>query len=128
MEELVLGFGCDRGPRNPSVEDVKKAMDDIAANESLRPEFSIENASNWKSEVVDGRLITRVVMEGKSVTIARFYPESSERQPGWNVVLHDDDCWFILATYVCPDCELVEGYCCGGPLTVRANCIVSSAL
>jgi hypothetical protein len=128
MEEIVIRHGCSEGPRSPSLADVEQALADIEAGRDQRPEFSIEYVSNWTREVVEGRQVTRMVLEGRYITVARFYPDDETAPGGWFVLFREDDDGYALVTDSCPDAPFVEGSCCGGPLTVRANCIVPPSL
>jgi hypothetical protein len=128
MEEIVIRHGCKEGPRNPSLSDVERALDDIETGLDRRPEFSIGCVSNWKPTVVDGREATWMVLEGRYITIARFYPDDDAARQGWSVVFHEEEDSYALASDNRPDAPFVEGVCHGGPLAIRANCIVSSEL
>src|SRR5262245_32362954 len=121
MEEIVIRHGCSEGPRSPSLADVEQALGDIESGRAQRPEFSIEYVSNWKREVVDGRQVTRMVLEGRYITVARFYPDDESGPSGWIMLFREDDDGYALATDNRRDAAFVEGCCCGGPLTVRAN-------
>jgi len=125
MEDLVIRFGAWEGPRNPTADDIRKALEDIESGACARPEFTIENVSNWKPEVRDGQRVIRCVMEGRYATAATFYDEGNPIPLGWFVTYHaEDDSRFALATADDGAGRYVEGICYGGPLTVRASCLV----
>jgi hypothetical protein len=127
MEQLVIRFGCDEVIRNPTITDVQKVMDDTMNNESLRPECSIENASNCKSRIGNSNEFSRCVLEGKYVTFSKYNPQDLKTRSGWIVTCHDDEnTGFFLMSDSKSDSKLVEGICYGGILTVRTDCIVSS--
>jgi hypothetical protein len=128
MEEIVIRHGCSEGPRNPSLADVEWALADVESGRDPRPEFSIEYVSNWKREVIDGREVTRAALEGRYMTVARFYPDDQATPGGWFMLFRQDDDGYALATDSRSDAPFVEGTCCGGPLTVRANCVVPPGL
>jgi hypothetical protein len=129
MEELIIRFGSWEGPRNPTLDDIRKALEDIESGVCARPEFTIENVSNWKPEVRDGQQGIRCVMEGRYATAATFYKEGISVPLGWFVTCHDDDdSWFALAKADNKSGEFVAGICCGGPLTVRTSCLVPLAV
>jgi hypothetical protein len=124
MEEIVIRHGCSEGPRSPTLADVEQALADIESGRDQRPEFSIEYVSNWKREVIDGQQVTRMGLEGRYITVARFYPEDEAASGGWFVLFREDEDGYALALDDRQDAPFIEGSCCGGPLTVRANCIV----
>jgi hypothetical protein len=124
MEEIVIRHGCREGPRCPSLIDVERALADLESGRDQRPEFSIEYVSNWKHELIDGQPATRMVCEGRYLTVARFYPDDDTVGGGWFVLFCDNGRSYALARDDRRDAPFVEGCCCGGPLTVRANCIV----
>jgi hypothetical protein len=128
MEEIVIRHGCREGVRNPSLADVERALANIESGRDQRPEFSIEYVRNWKREVTDGQEFTRMVLEGRYMTIARFYPDDEGARGGWFVVFQEDEDGYVLASDSRPDAPFVEGSCSGGPLTVRESCIVPPAL
>lgn len=128
MEEIVIRHGCSEGPRSPTLADVEQALADIESGREQRPEFSIEYVSNWRPGVLDGRPVTHMVLEGQYITVARFYPDDETEPGGWFVLFHEDEEGFALAQNGRPDTPFVEGWCCGGPLTVRGSCIVPAAL
>jgi hypothetical protein len=78
--------------------------------------------------VIDGREVTRMVLEGRYITVARFYPDDAATPSGWLVLFREDEDGYALASDSRPDAPYVEGSCCGGPLTLRANCIVPPVL
>jgi hypothetical protein len=125
MEELVIRFGATEGSRNPTALDVRKALEDIESGVCRRPAFSIENVSNWKPEVIDSRQVIRCVLKGRYVTAATFYRENSEKAVGWSVRFYDETKKsFALSFDGGRDSEFLEGICCGGPLKIRASCVV----
>jgi hypothetical protein len=128
MEEIVIRHGCSEGPRNPTLADVEQALSDIEFGRDQRPEFSIEYVSNWKHEIEDGHQVTRMLSEGRWIGVARFYPDDETTRGGWLVLFREDDDGYALATDMRTDAPFVEGSCCGGPLTIRANCIVPASL
>lgn len=126
MEELVIRFGAMEGPRHPTSEDVRKALEDVESWTYQREEFSIEKVSNWRPEVIDGRQVIRCVMECPYATAATFFLEDNPKPIGWFVTYHaGKDSQFALATSVNDQAGYVEGMCCGGPLTVRRDCLVA---
>lgn len=128
MEEIVIRHGCTEGPRSPTLLDVERALADIESGRDQRPEFTIEYVSNWQPGILDGRPVTHMVCRGRYITIARFYPDDKPTAAGWFVLFREDDDGYALARDRRPDAPFVEGCCCGGPLTVRKNCIVPTAL
>lgn len=125
MEELIIRFGSIEGPRSPTSDDVRKAMEDVESWVYQREEFSIEKVSNWRPEVIDGRRVIRCVMEPPYATIATFFLERNPSPIGWFVTYHDPDgSQFALAESVNSAAQYIVGMCCGGPLTVRADCLV----
>lgn len=124
MEEIVIRHGCDEGPRNPSLADVEQALADIESGRGLRPEFTIEYVSNWKREMIDGQRVISMGCEGRYIMVARFYPDDESVARGWFVLFKEDEDGYALTQDNQEDAPFVEGCCCGGPLTVRANCIV----
>lgn len=127
MEEIVIRHGCSEGTRGPSVVDVEQALANIESGRDLRPEFSIEYVSNWKRDVIDGQQVIHMVCAGRYITVARFYPDDPVVAEGWLVLFQDYDDGFVLALDGRLDAPFVEGNCCGGPLTVRSNCVVPAA-
>jgi hypothetical protein len=124
MEELVIRFGSWEGPRNPTEDDIRKALEDIESGACARPEFTIERVSNWKPEVRDGRRVIRCVMEGRFATAATFYGEGSSIPLGWFIrYFAEENHSFALATAENNGNGFVEGICCGGPLTIRFSCL-----
>jgi hypothetical protein len=91
MEELIIRFGDTEGPRNPTELDVRKALEEIESGVCGRPEFTIENVSNWKPDVIDGRRVMRCRMEGKYMTAATFYHEGSAMAIGWFVHFRNEN-------------------------------------
>jgi len=128
VEEIVIRHGCSEGPRSPTLADVERALAGIESGRDPRPEFSIEYVSNWRHGVENGRPVTHMVLGGRYVTVARFYPDDEAEPGGWFVLFREDDDGFALARDGRPDAPFVEGCCCGGPLTVRRNCVVPAAL
>jgi hypothetical protein len=128
MEQIVMRHGCSEGPRNPSLVDVEQALADIESGRDQRPEFSIEYVSNWKREIEEGREVARMLSEGRWLGVARFYPDDETAPGGWLVLFREDDDGYALAADKRTDAPFVEGSCCGGPLTVRANCIVPASM
>jgi hypothetical protein len=125
VEELIIRFGSSEGPRGPTSDDVRKALADVESWLYEREEFSIEKVSNWRPDVVDGRRVIRCVMEPPYTTAATFFLESSPRPIGWIVTYYDPDGnQYALADSLNDSAQYVEGMCCGGPLTVRADCLV----
>ena len=123
--ELVIRFGSIEGPRSPTGDDVRKALADVESWVYHREEFSIEKVSNWRPEVVDGRLVIRCVMDPPYMTAATFGLEGSSTSLGWFItycVSKQDQ--FALAASINDEAPYVEGMCCGGPLTVRKDCLV----
>jgi hypothetical protein len=127
MEEIVIRHGCYEGPRSPSLADVERALADIESGRDQRDEFSIQYVSNWKRDVVDGRPVLHMVLRGRYITVARFYPDDKVVSGGWFVLFREGEEGYALALDERRDAPFVEGICCGGPLTVRANCIVPTA-
>jgi hypothetical protein len=129
MDELVIRFGAWEGPRSPSEDDIRKALEDIESGVCKRPEFTIENVSNWKQEVWNGKQVVRCVMEGRYTTAATFYEETNPIPLGWLIRYHDeDDSRFALTMPTVKGSEFLEGICCGGPLTIRTSCLVPLAM
>jgi hypothetical protein len=129
MEELVIRFGSSEGARNPTVADIRKAIDDVESFALQREEFSIENVSNWKPDIIEGRQVIRWLNEGPYVTAATFGRESSPEVLGWIVLFHGHDKQsYALATPGALESDFLEGYYCGGPLTIRSGCLVLKAM
>jgi hypothetical protein len=129
MEELVIRFGSWEGPRNPNSEHIRQALEDIESGACGRPEFTIENVSNWKPAIENGRRVVRHVMEGRYTSAATFYIKGNSTPLGWFVCYHaEDDSMFALAAADNNEGKYVEGICCGGPLAVRTICLVSPKL
>jgi hypothetical protein len=128
MDELVIRFGYWEGPRNPTAVDLRQALEDIESGQCARPEFTIENVSNWKPEVVDGRRVMHCLSEGRYVHAATFYREGNPAPLGWFVLYNAEDRNRFALSTISEDMAFVDGICCGGPLTVRASCVVPMAV
>jgi hypothetical protein len=124
MEEIIIRHGATEGIRNPSLADVERALADIETCQNERPEFSIEYLGNRREEWLDGHRVTRTTYEGPRVLVARFYTNQGDSSGGWYVVFRDGEQSYALAFDERQDAPFVEGICCGGPLTLRENCIV----
>ena len=124
MEDLIIRFGQTEGPRNPTASDVRDALESIESGACRRPEFTIENVSNWKREIINGRRVIRCVLEGRYMSAATFYSEGAPIALGWSVLYHDEQKQgFVLSSGGNP-CPELEGICCGAPLKTRASCVV----
>jgi hypothetical protein len=129
MKELIIRYGATEGPRNPTASDIREAIADIQSGANSRSEFTIENVDNWKPDVIDGRPVIRYLLEGQYIHAATFYHESSEEPIGWVIIFHDElKKGYVLRCGNRQQSELVEGICCGGPLTTRQDCIVAAQL
>lgn len=126
MDELIIRFGATEGPRNPTALDIRKALEDIESGVRRRPEFTIENVSNWKPALIDGRRVIRCVSEGRWISAATLYREDSETALGWVVFFQDEiKKSYALSSNGSRETEFLEGICCGGPSKICASCVVS---
>jgi hypothetical protein len=125
VDELVIRFGAIEVARCPTSDDVRKALEDVESWVHQREDFSIEKASNWRPELIDGQLVIHCVKEPPYATAATFYLERNPTPVGWFVTYHAEDCsQFALAAPLRAEAGYIEGICCGGPLTVRTDCLV----
>jgi hypothetical protein len=125
LEELVIRFGATEGPRNPTRDDVRKVLEDIEACVHQREDFSIEKVSNRRPDVINGRRVIRDVSEPPRAIAAAFYLKGNPTPIGWFVTHHaSDGSQLALAALANNEAEHIEGMCCGGPLTVRSDCLV----
>ena len=127
MDELVIRFGSWEGPRNPTAEDIRQALEAIESGACGRPEFTIESVGNWQPMVENGNRGIRCIMQGRYVSAATFYREDSSTALGWFVSYHaEDDSRLVLTTADNDGGKYVEGICCGAPMIVRTKCLVPS--
>jgi len=125
MDELIIRYGCMEGPRNPTSADVCKALDDVESFALQSEEFCIEKVSNWQPDFIDGHRVIRCVREGPYMVAGTFGLESSPVLIGWLVLFYETDKQsYALAAPDSAESDFVDGYYCGGPLSVRSGCLV----
>src|SRR5438552_16334302 len=113
MEELIIRFGNSEGARNPTDQDIRTALEQIKSGVCRRPEFTIENVNNWKTEVIAGLRRIRCILEGRYISAATFYLEGSMLAIGWVVVFYDElKKSFVLCEDASHESAVIEEICC----------------